>query len=86
MVEPDGGCGDKPYPTATEQLLVATGTGADNQGIGIVHQFGRERPSGQEHQLVGQVANGFLDIRYLIVYYYFHGLKKKQKLIKPKRR
>ena len=47
VVVADGGGGDEPHARPFEQLSVAAGAGADDQGIGIAHIGGSDGRSGQ---------------------------------------
>ncbi len=72
MVEADGRRSHELHLAPLEQFFVTTGTGTDYQGIGITDIVGTNLGTGQSHHLVGQKVQLFLDIRYLIVYYYLH--------------
>lgn len=72
MVEADGGGGDEAHAAALEQVAVATGTGADNQCIGILDKFGREVLAGHVDGFVGNASQRFSDKRNFVVDYNFH--------------
>lgn len=72
MVEADGGGGDEAHAAALEQVAVATGASADNQGIGILDKFGREVLAGHVDGFVGNAGQRFSDKRNFVVDYNFH--------------
>ncbi len=72
MVEADGGGGDEAHAAAFEQAAVATGTGADNQGVGIPDKFGREAFAGYIDGFIGQRSQGLTDEGYFVINDYFH--------------
>ena len=51
MIHADGGTGDELHAGALQAGFVALGTGADNQGIGILHGSPVDGPSVQVHHL-----------------------------------
>lgn len=72
VVEADGGGSDEAHAAALEQVAVATGAGADDQGIGIPDKFGREVLAGHVDGLVGNACQRFSDKRNFVVDYNFH--------------
>lgn len=72
MVEADGSGGDETHATSFQQAAVATGAGADDQGIGIPDKFRGEVFAGDIGHFIGQRVQSLFDEGYFIVNNYFH--------------
>ena len=72
MIEPDGSGTDEFDTASFQQLAVALCTGTGEQGIRIFDDFGSEGFSRKVYHFIGQLLDGFADVRYFVVYDYFH--------------
>ena len=72
VVEADGGGPDKPYVASFQQFPVTDCPCADNQGICVFNDLRCEGFPRQIDHFICQLFDGFADVRYFVVYDYFH--------------